>query len=405
MRRFTAVLARKSMAAHRQFGAMLGSSAVAPVFPAQRRLQRGQEENRVLGFDVSGAFDAAPHGAVALLLRHMGVPKGLIKLFHTLSCGSTLRIVTSDSATPSICLHQGLRQGSAESALLYLILLESLLRSLARRAQGDVPHGAALVQAYCDDLLSIALSQRQFPKYPEAIAQYLAGMGMSLNAGKYAYATTTHIPSITVHLDLNNAVASWVRLMAKSTVPYLGLRLDSKASASIKEKHVLCCEALPGWCKNTLGPVSVPHEVMVAVVGGIVRYAAPYLSRAAEEVVRLNATIETTALHFENLPKDLSIVMVRSGKGLRLADIRVVCRDSVVETMAELMHHRSAVIKGELRAILDDLHPQYGVCGQLMVPLTVFASHATNSWVHRVLNGPYGDGPPGPTPSRVGTSV
>ena len=37
----------------------------------------------------------------------------------------------------------------------------------------------------------------------------------------------------------------------------------------MKEKHVLRCEALLGRCDNTLGPVSVPHEVTAAVVGGL----------------------------------------------------------------------------------------------------------------------------------------
>ena len=39
MKRFTALLARKGLAADRQFGAMPGSTAAAPVFLAQRRLQ------------------------------------------------------------------------------------------------------------------------------------------------------------------------------------------------------------------------------------------------------------------------------------------------------------------------------------------------------------------------------
>ena len=134
-----------------------------------------------------------------------------------------------------------------------------------------------LVQAYCDDLLLVAHSLPQFLEYVAAIAQYLAAMGMSLNVGKCAYATTTRVPSIMVHQSPNNAVTPWVCLVANSTVPYLGLRLDPKGTASMKEKHVLRCEALLGWCKNTLGPASVPHEVMAAVVGGIVRYAAPYL--------------------------------------------------------------------------------------------------------------------------------
>ena len=197
MRRFTAVLARKGLAADWQFGAMPGSTAAAPVFLAQRRLQPGLEENHVLAFDVSKAFDTAPHGALALLLHHMGVPEELIGLFHTLSCGSLVRIITAHGPTPSIRLHRGLRQGSAESAVLYLLLLEPLLRSLACKARGDARHAVPpLVQAYGDDLLLIAHSLPQFLEYAAAIARYLRDMGMSLNVGKCAYANTARIHSI-----------------------------------------------------------------------------------------------------------------------------------------------------------------------------------------------------------------
>ena len=54
-------------------------------------------------------------------------------------------------------------------------------------------------------------------------------------------------------------------------------------------------------------------------------------------------------------------MVVRSGKGLRFVDIWVLCHDSVVVTVAQLAHHRSAMIKGGLQALLDDLHMQYGV--------------------------------------------
>ena len=87
----------------------------------------------------------------------------------------------------------------------------------------------------------------------------------------------------------------------------------------MKEKHVLRCEALLFWCKNTLGPASVPHEVMAAVVGGIVWYAAPYLSDTAEAVVKLNAAIKAAALQFEKLPKDLSNVADYDSRMSRLS--------------------------------------------------------------------------------------
>ena len=175
---------------------------------------------------------------------------------------------------------------------------------------------------------------------------------MSLNISKCVYATTARIPSIMVYLNLSNAAAPLVLLQAKGTVPYLGLHLDPRGIASMTEKHVLQCEALPGWCKDKLGPASVPHEVIAAVVGGIVRYAAPCLSDTAETVVKVNAVIKAAALQSKNLPKDLSNVAMRSGHELRLVDVGVICRASVVATLALLTHHRLATVRSELRAML-----------------------------------------------------
>ena len=64
MRRFTAILARKGKAPDWQFGAMPGSTAAAPVFLAQHRLQRGQEENHILAFDVSHGSPGIAHQAL-----------------------------------------------------------------------------------------------------------------------------------------------------------------------------------------------------------------------------------------------------------------------------------------------------------------------------------------------------
>ena len=99
-----------------------------------------------------------------------------------------------------------------------------------------------------------------------------------------------------VCLGPDNAVAPWVHLVAKGDVPYLGPRLDPRRKVSRKDKHVLRCEALLGWCNNPLGPASVPHEVIAAVVVRIVRFAAPYLSDVAVEVVRFNGAIKPAAL-------------------------------------------------------------------------------------------------------------
>ena len=84
-------------------------------------------------------------------------------------------------------------------------------------------------------------------------------------------------------------------------------------------------------------------------------------------------------------PWDVSNVAVWSGHGLKLADVRVISRDSVVATVAQLTHHRLAMVRSERRVMLRDVHLQYGVCGQFLVPSTLFATHAGNTSVGRVL--------------------
>ena len=138
--------------------------------------------------------------------------------------------------------------------MLYLLLLEPLLQSLARKAQGDIRHVVPpLVQAYCDDLLLIAHSLLQLLEYAAAIARYLTDMSTPLNVRKCVYATTARISSIMVCLNPNDAVTPWVCLEAKRTVPYLGLRLDSTGLASMKEKHRLRCEALWSGARTPWG--------------------------------------------------------------------------------------------------------------------------------------------------------
>ena len=126
--------------------------------------------------------------------------------------------------------------------MLYFLLLEPLLLSLASITQGDAHRAVPpQVQACCNDLVLIALSLLQFMEYAAAIAQYLADIGMSLNVCKCVYATNACIPSIRVCLNPNNAAAPWVCLKTMGTVPYLVLRLDPLGMASMKKKQVLRC--------------------------------------------------------------------------------------------------------------------------------------------------------------------
>ena len=85
-----------------------------------------------------------------------------------------------------------------------------------------------------------------------AIVCYLADMGTSLNIRKRTNGNTTKTSSGMVCLDSENEVAPGVRLDADGGVPYIGLRLHLTGASSMKEEHVLPCQAFVIWCKNAL---------------------------------------------------------------------------------------------------------------------------------------------------------
>ena len=67
----------------------------------------------------------------------------------------------------------------------------------------------------------------------------------------------------------------------------------------VKGRGILC----PPNRRGAGGLVHHHNEVMAAVVGGIIRYATPYLSDTAETVVKLNAASKAAALQFEKRPR------------------------------------------------------------------------------------------------------
>ena len=58
-----------------------------------------------------------------------------------------------------------------------------------------------------------------------------------------------------------------------------------------------------------------------------------------------------------------------------MADIQYLCQDFAIATVAQLAHHRSAVVRAELCCMLEEMHRQYRVCGQFSMPTSAFATY------------------------------
>ena len=139
----------------------------------------------------------------------------------------------------------------------------------AQRHRLRPPGGAeqGLIEAYIDDLLVVAHTLQHFVEGVEAVAAYLGMMGMDLNRGTCAMATTEGVPGLQLRLcpHLENP---WHWVPAADSVPYLGLQLEPDGEFSLQRKHRLRLAAVHHWCLNTLTPPKVVQDVILAILGG-----------------------------------------------------------------------------------------------------------------------------------------
>ena len=235
--RITEVLKRHGVVSDWQQGALLGSNTGSPLFMSQRQLQRGRP-NYIFSFDARKAFDTAAHSALHLISRHLSVPPKVIDLLLFLHTCARLRIVTAHGLTQPVHMLRGVRQGNPERPLLYALLLEPLLRAQGHRLRPPGGAEQGLMKADIDDLLVVALTLQHSFEGVEAVAAYLGMMGMELNPGKCAMATTEGVPGLQLRFcpHLENP---WHWVPAADSVPYLGLQLQPDGEFSLQRKHWL----------------------------------------------------------------------------------------------------------------------------------------------------------------------
>ena len=257
-------------------GPSLAPTQAPHLFMAQRQLQRGRP-NYVSSFDTRKAFHIAPHGALHLILRHLSMPPEVIDLLLFLHTCARLPIVTARGLTQPFRMLRGVRQGNAESPLLYALLLEPLLRAQGHRLRPPGGAEQGLIQAYIDDLLVVAHTLQHFVEGMEAVAVYLRMMGMKLNPRKCAMATTEGVPGLQLRL-CPHLESPWHWVPAADSVPYPGLQLQPDREFSLQPKHQQRLVAMHHWCLNTSAPPKVVQDVILAILGGVTQYIAPFIA-------------------------------------------------------------------------------------------------------------------------------
>ena len=380
--RITEVLTQHGVVSDWQQGALPGSNTGPLVFMAQRQLQRGTP-NYVFSFDAHKAFDTAPHGALHLILRHLSVPPEVVNLLLFLHTCARLCIVSVQRLTQPVHMLRGVRQYNPESPLLYTLLLEPLLRAQGHRLRPSGGAERGLIQAYIDDLLVVAHTLQHFVEGVEAVAAYLGMMGMELNPRKCAMATTEGVPGLQLRL-CPHLESPWHWVPAADSVRYLGLKLQPDGEFSLQRKHRLRLAAVHHWCLNTLAPPKVVQDVILATLGGVTQYVAPFIADDSDTARHLDHITVQVANDRARYAFDASRDSLQDDRTLGLRRVPTLCQQAAVALVGTFVHHRSTSVRAEITRMFWEIAGAHGICPEVHYPVPEFATLARGDRVYRI---------------------
>ena len=292
-------------------------------------------------------------------------------------------MVTAHGLTQPVHMLRGVRQGNPESPLLYALLLEPLLRAQGHRLRPPGGAEQSLIQAYIDDLLVVAHTLQHFVEGVEALAACLGMMGMELNPRKCAMATTEGVPALQLRLcpHLENP---WHWVPAADTVPYLGLQLQPDEEFPLQRKHRLRLAAVHHWCLNTLAQPTVVQDVILAILGGLTQYVAPFIANDSDTARHLDHISVQVAKDRVRYAFDASRDILQDDRSLGLTRVPTQCQQAAVALVCTFVHHRSTSVRAEVTKMFWEIAGAHGICPEVHYPVLELATLAGGDSVHRI---------------------
>ncbi len=231
----------------------------------------------VVSYDLAAAFDSVDRRWAFHALRGKEIPEHLIQLCECLYSKCSGQLILRGAASDTFPLRSGLRQGSLLSPLLFISLLDCVLRKCMGRMQVEFPEFSSDIYsnhflqyyAYADDILFLCSSVQTAEFFTRTLADELGVVGLSINPNKCLMLSTN--PQ-----DLHSSPFT---IPTKSHLIYLGATIalvgTSGLELSLRKQRAQAALARIG--KNTLYngklPLSLRSRIYAATVRAILVYS------------------------------------------------------------------------------------------------------------------------------------
>jgi len=145
------------------------------------RVSLTHEAGAIILFDFEAAFPSVAHDFIFGTLRHLGLPQEALNLITALYDQNKCLVSAQGNLHPGFPMRSGIRQGCPLSPLLFVVVVDSLLRHLAASLPTAVP------RAYADDIGLVTEDfLRDLPHLQRIFGQFQQVSGLRLNLPKTA---------------------------------------------------------------------------------------------------------------------------------------------------------------------------------------------------------------------------
>lgn len=160
--------------------------ATALLHAILRKVHNSRKSCAMLFLDVAKAFDTVSHQTLFRVASAMGLPPPLVNYLRHLYSRSTVRLTNKVTTCG-----RGVRQGDPLSPLLFIMVMEDIVREALPEVGFNLDGQRVDSLAYADDLVLLAEKSPRLQEKLHRLTEALRKAGMSLNARKSHALTLT----------------------------------------------------------------------------------------------------------------------------------------------------------------------------------------------------------------------
>ena len=172
----------------------------------------------VILFDFNAAFPSLSHEYIFTTLQRIGVPEQATNLIRALYHNSKCEVALQGQRFGGFPMMAGIRQSCPLSPLIFVVVVDTLLR----RILAEVP--SAKVRGYADDIALVTEDLlRDIPALQDIFARFAAVSGLHLNFAKTVIIPLGYTTPDQLHHHLHAINHPWAAAQCASHSAYLGI--------------------------------------------------------------------------------------------------------------------------------------------------------------------------------------